>query len=188
MMGAIDILKALPYELAAYIVSFLDVRTVVRMSAVSRHWRALSRDNAYWRQRMAEMNWRLQLSRQLDNHDDDRIEWHYFYKQKYQLEQRWNLGRVVSHNFIGHKSSVYCVQFDDRKLVTGSRDWTIKVWDLSTYQCRATLEGHRGSVLCLKYNDHIMVSGSSDTTVIVWSMYHLQKIRRLKVINDSHVA
>ena len=48
--------------------------------------------------------------------------------------------------------SVYCLEFDSSRIITGSRDRTIKVWSLKTGRCLATFAGHRGSVLCLKFD------------------------------------
>ncbi|KIJ63637.1 hypothetical protein HYDPIDRAFT_92246 [Hydnomerulius pinastri MD-312] len=78
-------------------------------------------------------------------------------------------------------SSVYCLDFDSSRIVTGSRDRTIKVWCIKTGRCMATFEGHSGSVLCLKFerdwdlgsegvSHGFMVSGSSDCTVCVWDL------------------
>lgn len=101
---------------------------------------------------------------------DQEKTWYYWFKQRYILEKRWHYGDVSSHYLLGHQDSVYCLQFDDEKIVTGSRDRTIKIWDLHQYQLLHTLEGHTGSVLCLQYNQDIIVSGSSDHTVIIWDM------------------
>lgn len=49
--------------------------------------------------------------------------------------------------------SVYCLEFDTRRIITGSRDRTIKVWSLKTGRLLVTFFGaHRGSVLCLKFS------------------------------------
>ncbi|PFH53447.1 hypothetical protein AMATHDRAFT_73284 [Amanita thiersii Skay4041] len=49
-------------------------------------------------------------------------------------------------------SSVYCLEFDSRRIITGSRDRTIKVWSLRTGRLLGTFWGvHHGSVLCLKF-------------------------------------
>lgn len=56
------------------------------------------------------------------------------------------------------------------KIVSGSRDKTIKIWDGDTGICLSTLHGHKGSVLCLAYDDEHLVSGSSDQNVIVWDL------------------
>lgn len=48
--------------------------------------------------------------------------------------------------------SVYCLEFDSSRIITGSRDRTIKVWSLQTGKLLGTFWGaHRGSVLCLKF-------------------------------------
>ena len=77
--------------------------------------------------------------------------------------------------------SVYCLDFDSSRIISGSRDRTIKVWCIKTGKCVASFEGHTGSVLCLKFerdwdlgSDGVcrgfMVSGSSDCTVRVWDL------------------
>ena len=37
---------------------------------------------------------------------------------------------------------------DGRRVVSGSDDRTLKVWDVATGECVATLEGHWGYVRC----------------------------------------
>ena len=41
----------------------------------------------------------------------------------------------------GHTRAVRALQFDEVKLITGSMDHTIKVWDWRTGKCLRTLEG-----------------------------------------------
>ncbi|KAI0089405.1 WD40-repeat-containing domain protein [Irpex rosettiformis] len=131
--------------------------------------------------------------------------WYNLYRSRGELDRRWSgNAHVVGdledkenvsaweprvRRLLGHSDSVYCVEFDSSKIVTGSRDRTIKVWSLQTGRCLATFSGHRGSVLCLKFeldfdldNAHalseqsgwrkgLMVSGSSDCSVCVWDLY-----------------
>ena len=56
----------------------------------------------------------------------------------------------------------------DSWLVSGSRDSTIRVWDLDTGRCRHVLRGHTDSVRCLELQGRFAVSGSYDHTVRVW--------------------
>ena len=51
------------------------------------------------------------------------------------IDRRWTEGKAAAIYLNGHKDSVYCVQFDEHKIITGSRDRTIRVWDTHTYQC-----------------------------------------------------
>lgn len=75
----------------------------------------------------------------------------------------------------GHQDSVYCIRQDDGigtgtagKLVSGSRDRTIRVWDVETGACKHILKGHTASVLSLQYDEEMLVSVSSDGQVFVW--------------------
>lgn len=51
-------------------------------------------------------------------------------------------------------------QFDDEKLISGSTDAQIKIWDVNTRECTANLNGHEARIRCLKYDDRRIVSGS----------------------------
>ncbi|KAJ1865592.1 hypothetical protein LPJ78_002600 [Coemansia sp. RSA 989] len=95
-------------------------------------------------------------------------DWRYLFQQRLRLDRHWSAGIADMHILTGHADSVYCVQYDHDKIVTGSRDRTIKIWDSNTLQCLRTMTGHDASVLCLKYDDTVLVTGSSDATVIVW--------------------
>ncbi|KAJ1936740.1 hypothetical protein FBU59_004960, partial [Linderina macrospora] len=95
-------------------------------------------------------------------------DWQHLFQQRRLLDQHWNKGISDVHVVAGHADSVYCVQFDHDKIVTGSRDRTIKVWDSRTLLCMRTLAGHDASVLCLKYDETTLVTGSSDSTIIIW--------------------
>lgn len=66
---------------------------------------------------------------------------------------------------------VYCLQYDDTKIVCGLRDNTISIWDSRSLQCTKTLQGHTGSVLCLQFDDNVIISGSSDETIRVWDIH-----------------
>lgn len=148
---------------------------------VSRVWANLFYIDDLWRRLTVENNWKLKIPDHMSELDEEEQNWYYWFKQRYRLETRWKLGKVATHYLIGHLDSVYCLQFDDEKIITGSRDRTIKIWDLNRYQCIYTLEGHQGSVLCLRYNNQVIVSGSSDYTVIVWDMKTKKMRGRLHV-------
>lgn len=44
-------------------------------------------------------------------------------------------GHAAAIYLEGHTDSVYCVQFDEDKILTGSRDRTVRIWDAHTYEC-----------------------------------------------------
>jgi WD40 repeat protein len=75
----------------------------------------------------------------------------------------------------GHGNEVYCLlQLPDGRLVTGSSDRTLRIWDPSSeagWHCCGVLRGHTGSVHSLAYlASGELVSGSTDGTVRVWNL------------------
>ena len=74
----------------------------------------------------------------------------------------------------GHNDDVYAVVVtpDGRHAVSGSEDSTLKVWDLGTGTCTATLIGHTNSVRCVAItpDGRYAVSGSNDETLKVWDL------------------
>ncbi|KAF9579508.1 hypothetical protein BGW38_004205, partial [Lunasporangiospora selenospora] len=113
------------------------------------------------------------------------INWKHLCKQRKRLEKNWNKGIHQAKDLPGHTEGIYCIQFDEHKIVSGSRDNTIKIWDLTTGRCLRTYTGHSASVLCLQYDEERIVSGSSDTTIIVWDLDTGAILQRLRGHADS---
>lgn len=84
------------------------------------------------------------------------------------------------HTLRGHTSTVRCLKMSDSKTaISGSRDTTLRVWDISTGCCTAILMGHQASVRCLEIHGDLVVSGSYDTTAKIWSISSGQCLRTL---------
>ncbi|KAM0425655.1 hypothetical protein ACHAPT_009187 [Fusarium lateritium] len=122
-----------------------------------------------------------------------RINWRYLYAMRRRLESNWELGKFTTLQFPhpnfpeeGHQECVYTLQFDRNFLVSGSRDQTMRIWDVHTRRLvRPPLTGHMGSVLCLQFDadpqEDLLVSGSSDSNVFIWKFSTgelLQKLTR----------
>ncbi|KAI7174154.1 WD40 repeat-like protein, partial [Hortaea werneckii] len=65
---------------------------------------------------------------------------------------------------------VTCLLFDSEKILTGSDDTKIHVYDTKTGALRNRLEGHEGGVWALQYDGDTLVSGSTDRSVRVWDL------------------
>lgn len=48
------------------------------------------------------------------------LDWPRLYKDRYLLEKRWDLGTAKMSILRGHTDSVYCLQFDQHKVISGS--------------------------------------------------------------------
>ena len=83
----------------------------------------------------------------------------------------WDL---VSHTGLfklrGHTDAVTRVAFIDEcaRIVSCSKDGTVKVWDVGQQRCIQTLPGHRGEVWSFDCSDRWMVSGGKDADLRVW--------------------
>lgn len=95
------------------------------------------------------------------------------YRRHYMIRQSWTSGKVrPSHvAFAAHPRHVItCLQFDEDKIITGSDDTLIHVYDTKTGKLRTKLEGHEGGVWALQYVGNTLVSGSTDRSVRVWDI------------------
>ena len=95
------------------------------------------------------------------------------YRRHHMIRQSWTSGKVrPSHvAFAAHPRHVItCLQFDEDKIITGSDDTLIHVYDTKTGKLRKKLEGHEGGVWALQYEGNMLVSGSTDRSVRVWDI------------------
>jgi WD40 repeat protein len=134
-----------------------------------------------------------------DADGEERINWTHLYKQRQKLEHNWTKGRFVtfqlphpSYPQEAHTECVYTIQFFGRWLVSGSRDKTLRVWDLETRRLRGKpLTGHSQSVLCLQFDpteqEDVIISGSSDASVIIWRFSTGQKIHEIPSAHEESV-
>ena len=83
---------------------------------------------------------------------------------------------------------IYCLQLythpktGNQVLFTGSKDHTIKEWDLATGAILCTIEGvHEGSILSICVDGDYLASAGSDSNVAVWD---LMENKVVKVIDD----
>ena len=75
-------------------------------------------------------------------------------------------------SFRGHVGPVYQVAWssDSRLLVSGSKDSTLKVWDVHTKKLRVNLPGHADEVYAVDWSPDgaRVVSGGKDKIVKIW--------------------
>ncbi|KAF7727706.1 hypothetical protein EC973_007262 [Apophysomyces ossiformis] len=173
--GIPDKLQCLPLELLQHILYFLDLRSLLTMRTVSRQFdRLCGRENHdVWRALFSCDFFPL-----ICNLEDP----YQSYVDHHELNRRWRAGEARTSYLKGHTDSVYCLAWvGPHHIVSGSRDKTIKLWDLrKPGHCIKTERQHQGSVLCLHATDRYLISGSSDTTCLIWSLPDCRPLRRLE--------
>jgi len=95
------------------------------------------------------------------------------YRRHFMIRKSWTSGKVKPGHvaFTAHPRHVItCLQFDEDKIITGSDDMYIHVYDTKTGKLRKRLEGHEGGVWALQYEGNTLVSGSTDRSVRVWDI------------------
>lgn len=95
------------------------------------------------------------------------------YRRHYLIRKNWLSEEVKPRHiaFRAHENHVVtCLQFDTDKILTGSDDNNINVYDTKTGAVRAKLGGHEGGVWALQYEGNTLVSGSTDRSVRVWNI------------------
>jgi F-box and WD-40 domain protein 1/11 len=126
---------------------------------------------------------------------EPKINWQYLYKQKKRLEDNWDAGRFTNfqiphpnHPSEAHTECVYTIQYSSKYLVSGSRDKSVRIWNLDTQRLvHPPLLEHTASVLCLQFDDRpeqdVVISGGSDCAVILWRFSTGKLIRK---ISEAH--
>ncbi len=73
-------------------------------------------------------------------------------------------------NEVSHSDRVTSIAVTEKYIVSGSKDNTIKVWNLKTRQLERTLTGHSDQVTSVAVTEKYIISGSKDKTIKVWNL------------------
>lgn len=219
-----DFITLLPAKghahLAEAILSYLDDRSLCAAELVCKEWRRAVADGMLWKKLIerkvcTDSLWRGLAEKRswikycFKPKPNEPQQSHAFYRQLYPsilkdietIENNWKCGRHNLQRINCHSENskgVYCLQYDDQKIVSGLRDNTIKIWDRESLSSTKTLTGHTGSVLCLQYDERVIISGSSDSTVRVWDVvsgdmlntliHHCEAVLHLRFQNGMMVT
>jgi WD40 repeat protein len=74
----------------------------------------------------------------------------------------------------GHQAYVRAIALlqDQKHLVSGSYDTTMKIWEIATGVCQSTFTGHTKPVLAvsvLPWTENICISGGEDAVIKAWN-------------------
>jgi F-box and WD-40 domain protein CDC4 len=123
------------------------------------------------------------------------------YRRHHLIRRNWMFEDTQPQHiaFRAHDTHVVtCLQFDTDKILTGSDDNNINVYETRTGILRAILAGHEGGVWALQYEGNTLVSGSTDRSVRVWNIAearetqvfrgHTSTVRCLQILTPVKVG
>ncbi|KAL5470704.1 hypothetical protein EMCRGX_G028709 [Ephydatia muelleri] len=191
-----DFITALPakglHHVAYKILSCLDAHSLCQAEQVCVEWYKVIEDGMLWKRLIEKKvqtdpvwkglserrGWGEYLFRHMPSSDPPSVSYRELYPSIKRdikvMEENWRKGaytltRIECHS--ENSKGVYCLQYDEQKIVSGLRDNTIKIWNRKTQECERILQGHTGSVLCLQYDERVIITGSSDSTIRVWDIH-----------------
>lgn len=165
-----SLFSLLPVEIILYIFGFLNINDLCSAIRVSRRWKQIGCDGFLWKLQCAKywenfINFpKVSFDKRPDEH------WKDFFTKKYAQNKSWRSANFSQTTLTGHVGTVWTLAFDDTKLVTGSFDKTIKIWDRDTFKCIKTLRGHAYPIQCLQFRGNLLVTGSLDNSIRLWDI------------------
>ncbi|KAK3674759.1 hypothetical protein LTR78_005481 [Recurvomyces mirabilis] len=145
--------NALPAELCIEIFEYLDAQDLYSAEQVNPAWEEYCSGMSVWRHAyMRDFERKIYTNPApilvggagVGRPNETNQEWRNMYNARTELDKNWRRGAEKAGKAVylsGHTDSVYCLQFDEDKIITGSRDRTIRVWDIDTYQCIRVIGG-----------------------------------------------
>ncbi|PSR80903.1 WD40-repeat-containing domain protein [Coniella lustricola] len=143
----VDFVSRLPVELAIQVLAYLDAAGLATASRISTRWHDIVAVQHVWRESyLREKTGTYATSEPIEPGtglgvpaNAPGIDWKHTYRATEELAKRWRQGKATSIYLNGHSDSIYCLQFDERKIITGSRDKTIRIWDMETMACKVVI-------------------------------------------------
>ncbi|KAI8967872.1 WD40-repeat-containing domain protein [Mycotypha africana] len=191
-----DYINDLPIDIARRILTYLDIRSLCRASAVNKKWKSIIEESSYpsniWEMKMIESEYTPSAKERATYSYKEIVRRHTI------IRRNWRENRYKKMLLEGHEEDlVTCLQFDNEKIVTGSDDHSINVYDINTGELKRVLKGHDGGVWALQYVGNMLVTGSIDRTVRVWDIErgicrfvlrgHSSTVRCLKIVMPMEI-
>jgi WD40 repeat protein len=87
-------------------------------------------------------------------------------------KKSWDIEIINTLTGHTHIVTALVISHDNKKIISASKDKTIKIWNLETGELVHTLKGHKDSIQTLAFSPdgQIIASGSADKTIKLWHL------------------
>lgn len=165
----------LPDELMLKIFSLLSPTDIAKTGLVCNRFWQISQDQSIWSFLLKRDFRDLKPREQPKDH----------YQQHHRIRTNLLNANYTTTTLQGHTNWIECLQLKKGKLISGSWDNTIKIWNPIAGQCERTLEGHKAPIWSLLVtNEGKLISGSFDKTIKIWDLISGQCERTLEGHQD----
>jgi len=79
-----------------------------------------------------------------------------------------------------HKSSVCCLQIDEQKIVSGSSDESIIIWDFATGSILHKITYHTSRIVRLKFDKDLLISCAMNRTLLIFDISDLNNVKLIR--------
>eukprot|EP01088_Endostelium_zonatum_P001515 TRINITY_DN11823_c0_g1_i1.p1 TRINITY_DN11823_c0_g1~~TRINITY_DN11823_c0_g1_i1.p1 ORF type:complete len:603 (+),score=78.03 TRINITY_DN11823_c0_g1_i1:111-1919(+) len=138
--------SVLPIELNIHIMSFLSVKDLLVASLINKEFQAITQDEGLWRH-LCDNRWKglrtnsqaIICQRRRVSRKRIKQSWKEVFKYRKSVDENWRKGRYSRVlTLTGHESQVCCCQYDNEKIISGSFDSKIKVWDIKNLELKTS--------------------------------------------------
>ena len=95
--------------------------------------------------------------------------------------------KLVKEEFsIDNQTTIIDMSLDGDQLLTGGKDFTVKLWSIESQKLQKVFHGHENCINCVYIKGNYAISGSKDKTAKLWSVsngtclrtiYHSNEVR-----------
>ncbi|KAG8759968.1 hypothetical protein FRC11_001142 [Ceratobasidium sp. 423] len=174
-----DIVGNLPEDVAIKILGNLNVMELLDVETVSKKWHMLVRHPAIWRHLCMELTATDPVPLRPPANPED---WEPLYRSLHHRERNWATGQVQSIRFLkGHTGFCTTLLLKGNRLISGSYDETIRVWDIRAGEEKKCLKVKAISCLDFLPDEEVLVAGFHDVgRVQLFSTVTWQPIQTLQ--------
>jgi WD40 repeat protein len=90
------------------------------------------------------------------------------YSELYKTQNNFIKSNVKDYGLSKHFGRVGCVDFDDNKIITGSADSSINIYDTKSGNHLKIIKGHTLGVRVLTFDKELLFTGSYDRSINIW--------------------